>query len=252
MLLTRDCAHGDTQAFELRPQSSADAGVPSHIGVILDGNRRWARAAQAELATGYARGGEQVCRFLRWCEEAGIKYVTLWALSADNLRRRNEEITPILQTIVSTLEELAADGRWRIRVIGSAELLEPATKACLEQVVAQTERLPGPIVNIAVAYDGRREIVDAVRRLLAAETGHQGASIGLTEKLIAQNLYTHGQPDPELIIRTSGEQRLSGFLTWQCAYSEFYFCKVPWPAFTKADFNRALASFAARNRRFGR
>jgi short-chain Z-isoprenyl diphosphate synthase len=249
-------AHSDTTVRETVERDdnappSSGVRVPQHIGVILDGNRRWAKGARVDASAGYARGGEQVCRLLRWCEQAGIHYVTLWALSVDNLRRSQEETAAVLCTIQDTFEKLAADGRWRIRLIGSPDLLDPAIAARLQRTVARTATLAGPTVNIAVAYDGRREILGAIRDMLSTEAGWRGAAAGLSEEMIAQHLETHGQPDPDLIIRTSGEQRLSGFMTWQCAYSELYFCDVPWPAFTKADFTRALDEFVARRRRFG-
>ncbi|MFD9908710.1 polyprenyl diphosphate synthase [Streptomyces sp. NPDC059063] len=151
----------------------------------------------------------------------------------------------------ATLGRLAQRGKWRIELIGRLDLLPAHTAAALQHAAERTAALAGPMVNIAVAYDGRREIVDALREVLSTPQGLAQAQAGLSEEVLASHLYTRGQPDPELIIRTSGEQRLSGFLPWQSAYSELYFSDVPWPAFTQADFGRALASFATRSRRYG-
>lgn len=230
----------------------AGGRVPRHVAVILDGNRRWARAHRRDLAGGYGRGGEKVREVLGWCERAGIGFVTLWALSLDNLRRPEEEVTPILDAVVSTVEELAAERRWRIRPVGHTRALPAHFAARLRAAAEATTGVPGPTVNIAVAYGGRQELLDAVNDLLATEEGRAQAQAGLTEELLGRHLYTRGQPDPELIIRTSGEQRLSGFMPWQSAYSELYFCDVPWPDFEEADLHRALEAFASRSRRFGR
>src|SRR5262249_40542680 len=186
--------------------------------------------------------------------ETGVEIVTLWMLSTDNLTRRGEELDPLLEIIENTVRDLA-DAGWHIKPVGALDLLPAKTARVLKHADESTSDVPGLIVNVAVGYGARREIADAVRSLLH-EQASKGTSIEeLAEILdvehIAEHLYTRGQPDPDLVIRTSGEQRLSGFMLWQSAHSEFYFCDAYWPAFRKVDFLRALRSYAARHRRFG-
>ena len=229
--------------------------LPKHIGVMLDGNRRWARAVGADTAQGHRAGAANIEPLLGWCEEVGVEVVTLWLLSTDNLNRPAEELDPLLGIIGDAVESLADEGRWRLHPVGALDLL-PAPMAERLKVAAESTRdVDGMIVNIAVGYGGRREIADAVRALLQ-DHASRGTSIEeLAEMLdvehIAEHLYTKGQPDPDLVIRTSGEQRLGGFLLWQSARSEFYFCEAYWPDFRHVDFLRALRDFGARQRRFG-
>jgi short-chain Z-isoprenyl diphosphate synthase len=228
---------------------------PRHVGVILDGNRRWARASGADSSHGHQAGADKVLDLLEWCEEAGVELVTLWMLSTDNLSRSEAELRPLIGIIEDTVQRLVQARRWQVRAVGALDLLPPSTRACLEQAEAATQGTPGLHVNVAVGYGGRREIADAVRSLLT-EHASRGTTIEeLAEVLdvehIADHLYTAGQPDPDLVIRTSGEQRLSGFLMWQSVHSEFYFCEAFWPDFRRVDFLRALRSYAERSRRFG-
>jgi short-chain Z-isoprenyl diphosphate synthase len=190
---------------------------------------------------------------LGWCEEAEVKVVTLWLLSTDNFKRSQEEIDDLLKVIGNTVDELAATGRWNIKPVGALDLL-PAWLA--DKLAAlKPIRSDGVEVNVAISYGGRREIVDAVKSYMGEEVaaGHSltDAAVKLTAEDISKYLYTAGQPDPELLIRTSGEQRLGGFLLWQSALSEFYFCEAYWPDFRRVDFLRALRSYSVRQRRFG-
>ena len=232
-----------------------DEGRPQHVGVMLDGNRRWAKAAGADAAAGHRAGAANISPFLTWCEELGIEVVTLWLLSTDNLNRRPDELAPLLGIIEDVVTELAAAGRWRINPVGALDLLPDATARTLKEAAVATRAVDGVLVNVAVGYGGRREIADAVRSLLLHHA-REGTSIEelatiLDVEHIADHLYTKGQPDPDLVIRTSGEQRLGGFLLWQSAHSEFYFCEALWPDFRRVDFLRALRAYAVRNRRFG-
>ena len=229
--------------------------LPQHVGVMLDGNRRWARAVGADTAAGHRAGAANISPLLEWCAELDIKVVTLWLLSTDNLNRPSTELEPLLRIIEEVVGELAADGRWRINPVGALDLLPDATARALKEAAAATRDVDGVWVNIAVGYGGRREITDAVRALLQHHA-QEGTSLeALAESLdvehIADHLYTKGQPDPDLVIRTSGEQRLGGFLLWQSAHSEFYFCEAYWPDFRRVDFLRALRAYAVRQRRFG-
>ncbi len=229
--------------------------LPHHIGVMLDGNRRWARTVGRDSAHGHRAGAANIEPLLEWCDEVGIEVVTLWLLSTDNLNRPEAELGPLLEIIEEAVEALARRGRWRLHPVGALDLLPPATTERLKAAAEATADVEGSLVNIAVGYGGRREITDAVRSLL-----HEHAAKGTTlEELaavldvehIADHLYTKGQPDPDLVIRTSGEQRLGGFLLWQSAKSEFYFCEAYWPDFRRVDFLRAIRAYAQRKRRFG-
>ncbi len=229
--------------------------TPRHVGVILDGNRRWASGKGSSSESGHRAGAARIAEFLGWCEEAGVEVVTLWLLSTDNLQRDPEELSPLLAIIDETAHDLAERGRWRIQPVGALDLLPDDFTASLKSVAEETAGNEGLLVNMAVGYGGRRELVDAVRSLLQ-EHHEKGTSLDdlaqfLDAEHIADHLYTKGQPDPDLVIRTSGEQRLSGFLLWQSAHSEFYFCEALWPDFREVDFLRALRAYAQRERRFG-
>ncbi len=248
------------------------ATVPHHVGVILDGNRRWARSMGFGAAQGHKRGADKIEEFLGWAEQMGVQVVTLWLLSTDNLSRDPAELSPLLDIIAHAVDELAETGRWRLRLVGAVDLLPDPLAGRLRAAVASSQPSVDEMggesdeaadqegrrmqVNIAVGYGGRQEIADAVRELLR-ERAAAGASLeevaaSLSEEDITDHLYTKGQPDPDLVIRTSGEQRLSGFLLWQSVHSEYYFCEVNWPAFRRVDFLRALRDFAGRERRLGR
>ncbi len=230
--------------------------VPEHVGVMLDGNRRWAKAVGAETAQGYQAGADNIFPLLGWCEEVGVKVVTLWLLSNDNLSSRPpDQLAGLLRIIDGAVESLAGAGRWRIHPVGALDLLPGDTAEKLKAAQEATREVDGLLVNVAVGYGGRREIADAVRGLLK-EHATQGTTLEELAELIdvehiADHLYTKGQPDPDLVIRTSGEQRLGGFLLWQSANSEFYFCEALWPDFRRVDFLRAIRAYAQRERRFG-
>ena len=258
--------------------------VPEHVGVILDGNRRWAKRMGFGASQGHRRGADKIEEFLGWARAAGVRIVTLWLLSTDNLSRDPAELSPLLDIIADAVDELAATRTWRLRLVGAVDLLPAPVAARLRDAVASTGPArdgeggagsaradeegadpardgeaaadPRMQVNIAVGYGGRQEIADAVRAVLR-ERAAAGASLeevaeSLSEEDITAHLYTKGQPDPDLVIRTSGEQRLSGFLLWQSVHSEYYFCEVYWPAFRRVDFLRALRDYSRRERRLGR
>jgi short-chain Z-isoprenyl diphosphate synthase len=231
--------------------------IPNHVAVMLDGNRRWARAAGFEDVTeGHLAGAAHITNLLDWCTEAKVDHVTLWLLSTDNLARPAAELDPLLAIIAGVAEELAADAKpWRVNPVGALDLLPEQTANALKAAADRTADRSGLMVNVAVGYGGRREIADAVRSLLQEHAAAGWSIEELAEVLdvdhIAEHLYTKGQPDPDLVIRTSGEQRLSGFLLWQSVHSEFYFCDALWPDFRKIDFLRALRDYGTRRRRFG-
>jgi short-chain Z-isoprenyl diphosphate synthase len=253
VLPVRDLLYG---FYARRLESALDhEQIPRHVGVILDGNRRWAKASGAPSSRGWRAGADKVEELLGWCEEIDVEVVTLWLLSTDNLNRPDSELRPLLAIIERLVSEIAGTGRWRVLPVGALDLLPDETARTLKDAADRTADVQGLHVNVAVGYGGRREIADAVRSLLQ-EHASKGTTIEDLAQLldvehIAEHLYTKGQPDPDLVIRTSGEQRLSGFLLWQSAHSEFYFCEAYWPDFRKVDFLRAIRAYAARGRRFG-
>ena len=228
---------------------------PRHVGIILDGNRRWAAVQGGPMSRGHRVGASRIFDFLTWCEEQHVEVVTLWLLSTDNLSRSESELIPLLGIIENTARDLAEKGRWNIRHVGSLPALPTTTQQALTAAESATRAITGMTVNMAVGYGGRREVVEAVSSYLReqAALGKSTEEIAehLTDSDIENHLYTKGQPDPDLVIRTSGEQRLSGFLLWQAAHSEFWFCDAYWPDFRKIDFLRALRDFGQRQRRFG-
>jgi short-chain Z-isoprenyl diphosphate synthase len=236
------------------------AQLPAHVAVILDGNRRWASMSGLEEPwAGHRAGANKLDELLDWCARLGIEQVTVWALSNENLGRPQQELVALLEVIADKLEALAVlhrDQSIRIRVVGRVDDLPERVRRSIEAVETATARNDGLRLNIAVGYSGRDELVDASRALvheLAAE-GHSPGAMAerITAEGLARHLYTAGDPDPDLIIRTSGEERLSGFLLWQGVHSELYFTDVYWPAFRELDFLRALRSYQQRHRRFGR
>jgi short-chain Z-isoprenyl diphosphate synthase len=234
--------------------------LPRHIAVLCDGNRRWARdAGYDDVSVGYRMGAAKIAEMLRWCQEAGIEMTTVYLLSTENLQRDPDELAALIEIITDVVEEICAPAnQWTVRTVGDLELLGAEPAGRLRRAVERTEAAapPGAFhVNVAVGYGGRQEIVEAVRTLLARELANGADAEQLIEAVtvdaISENLYTSGQPDPDLVIRTSGEQRLSGFLLWQSAYSEMWFTEAHWPAFRRVDFLRALRDYSARHRRFG-
>lgn len=232
------------------------AQLPKHVGVMLDGNRRWARSVGLATAQGHRAGAQRINDLLSWCEDAGVELVTMWMLSTDNLRRDVQEVTDLLEIITNTVEKLAGVAQWRLRIVGELHLLPQPIADRLTAAEQATADVDGMHVNIAVGYGGRHEITNAVKSLIKAHIAAGLSAEEIAEELtvehIAEHLYTKGQPDPDLVIRTSGEQRLGGFLLWQSAHSEFYFCEAFWPDFRRVDFLRALRAYSTRERRMGR
>ncbi len=235
--------------------------MPGHVGIILDGNRRHARSRQlTDPHAIYRLGADKLDEVLAWCAELRIPAVTLWVLSTANLERPSEEVSGILAAIEAKMKALAEDPQIhrrgiRVRAVGRIEHLPASTVAAIREAEKATAAYAAMTVTIAVAYGGREEIVDAVRALLR-DRAREGArpediAAALTPETISRYLYTEALPDPDLIIRTSGEVRLSGFLLWQSAFSEYYFSDVFWPAFRKIDFLRAVRAYQQRQRRFG-
>jgi undecaprenyl diphosphate synthase len=234
--------------------------IPTHMGIILDGNRRYAREKGFDDVTmGHKEGAKKLDDVLQWCSDLGIKIVTIWVFSTENVQRDRGEVDSLLKVIEEKIFELSKSpvirkNRFKIKALGNLEILPETLKEAIKKSEESTKNNEKHILNIAVGYGGREEIVEAVKRVIKEKKVETAAELAnsISTEDITSHLYTNGIPDPDLIIRTSGEIRLSGFLLWQSAYSEFYFCDALWPAFRKIDFLRAIRSYQHRGRRFGR
>ncbi len=233
--------------------------LPRHVGLIMDGNRRWARQMGiADPSVGHKYGADHIEDVLNWCAKSGIKHVTAFLCSTENLLKRDDAEVAYLMEVIEKIvaDKLSVRPTWQVHIAGALDLLPGTTARALKRAVdASSSCVTGAHVTLAVGYGGREEVIDALRAVLyehvAAGTTLAELAETLTIEDVARHLYTAGQPDPDLVIRTSGELRLSNFLLWQSASSELYFCEAYWPAFREIDFLRALRSFAARQRRYG-
>ncbi|TSE01991.1 isoprenyl transferase [Skermania sp. ID1734] len=230
---------------------------PRHVAVMCDGNRRWAREnGFTDVSHGHRMGAKKIAELLSWCDAAGIEMATIYLLSTENLGRDADELDALIEIIIDVVEEISGpEQNWSVRIVGSLDLLPESAAERLRTAAQRTADRTGTHVNVAVGYGGRQEVADAVRALVRSnlDAGLDGDKLveAITVEGIGEHLYTSGQPDPDLVIRTSGEQRLSGFLLWQSAYSEIWFTEAYWPEFRRVDFLRALRDYAARHRRFG-
>ncbi len=232
---------------------------PSHVALILDGNRRWAKKNFALARAGHWRGADAVENLLDWCEEFDIKIITLYALSAENLARKDEELQHLYELIQSRLEKLYVDprihrSRMRVKAMGRLELLPQSIRDVLDRLDEATREYSDHFLNIAMAYGGQDELVDAVKKIGNKIQRGDLSVDDISKEEIESNLYTSHLPQaaPDLILRTSGEKRLSGFLLWQSAYSELMFTDILWPEFRKIDLMRAIRTYQKRRRRLGR
>ena len=225
--------------------------------MIIDGNRRWARLRDLETpAHGHRAGAAKYREFLEWCDDLGISVATLYLLSTDNLTGRDgAELTELFEIIGELAGDLSQFRDWRIQHVGSREGLPPELVAQLTEAASSTAGNSGLHVNLAIGYGGRREILDAMRSIVQTHESDGGTLDALadilTPELIGEHLYTGGQPDPDLVIRTSGEQRISDFMLWQSAHSELYFVEALGPDLREVDFLRALRDYSRRHRRYG-
>lgn len=235
----------------------AGLATPQHVAMILDGNRRWAKLrALSSSSQGHRAGADKIHEFLTWSEEQGVSVVTLYLLSTDNLSgREEEELDALVEIIESLANQLSRFSNWRVKHVGQPDSLRPQLLSTLEAAANRSSQNSGMHINLAVGYGGRAEITQAVRRLVQEHQDAGGTLEDLSESIsveaIAGHLYTGGQPDPDLVIRTSGEQRLSDFMLWQSAHSEFYFVEALGPDLREIDFLRALRDFGRRQRRYG-
>jgi len=243
----------------LESEVLSDSKIPSHVAVILDGNRRWAREEGVPIEAGYKEGARRVEDFLKWCYDAGVKTVTLYALSTENVLRRSPEEIQILLGILREYlrrelqERELVKRKVKVKAIGFLDLLPADIVAGVRELERRTEGFSDRFLNIALAYGGRAEIVDAARRIAGDVLAGALRIEDIDEKTFEKYLQTSHLPNPypDLVIRTSGELRISNFLLWQIAYSELVFLDVYWPEFRKIDFLRALRTYQRRSRRFG-
>lgn len=237
----------------LDPAALDEARIPAHVAVIMDGNGRWAKKRALNRLKGHKAGIEAVRETIRCASDCGVRYLTIYSFSTENWKRPEDEVAGLMELFAKTM--LAeVDGlheeHVRVNTIGDLTALPAETREAFEEAWEKTRNNTGMTLNVAVNYGSRDEILAAVGQI-AAEAAEAGTAPQLSEELFASKLYTAGMPDPELLIRSSGEMRISNFLLWQIAYSEIYVTSVLWPDFNRYDFLRALLAYQARNRRFG-
>jgi len=233
-----------------QPESTQFKIVPAHVAIIMDGNGRWAAAHNLPRMAGHREGTENLRRVITACVEFDIKYLTIYAFSTENWKRPRDEVFGLMQIMAEALKKEVAELNQqgvRINHIGRLEKLDDALRNGIINAVELTKNNDRLILNVAWNYGGRDELVHAVQRIIIKGTSAEA----VTEATIADNLFTAGTPDPDLVIRTSGEQRVSNFLTWQSAYSEWYFTETLWPDFDKEELRKAILDFGSRSRRFG-
>lgn len=231
--------------------------IPGHVAVIMDGNRRYAKEVmKADANQGHIKGKEKLEEMLDWCLELGVKVLTVYAFSAENFSRKEDEVRFLMELLEKTLTTFADDERIhknhvRLKVIGDMAMVPDSVAEAVRYAEERTSGYSDFNLNMAIAYSGRQEIIDAIKTILRkAEAGELNID-DINESTISDHMYSPGLPDPDLVLRTSGELRVSNFLLWQLAYSELYFTDIYWPGFRKMDFMRAIRSYQQRTRRFG-
>ena len=228
--------------------------MPKHIAIIMDGNRRWARAKGKPATFGHKEGAKTLEKIVRYANKIGLEYITVYAFSTENWKRAEEEVSALMTLLQNYLDDYSkrADSEnIKVKVLGDITALSKGMQKSIMNCMERTKDNTGVVFNIALNYGGRNEIVRAVKEI-AKEIKEERIEIDdITEKLISENLYTKGQPDPDLVIRTSGEVRLSNFLPWQAVYSEFLFIDKNWPDFTEEDLDNAIIEYQKRTRKFG-
>ena len=227
---------------------------PKHIAIIMDGNRRWARNKGLPVALGHKEGAKTLEKIVRYAKNIGIKYITVYAFSTENWKRSEEEVSTLMNLMMNYLESYSkrADSEnIKVQILGNRQGLSDKMNDLIEKCMERTKDNTGITFNIALNYGGRDEILGAVKNIAEKIQNNEMKIEDITEKTISDNLYTKGQPDPDLLIRTSGEIRLSNFLPWQLVYSEFVFVDKNWPDFSEKDLDEAIEEYQKRNRKFG-
>ncbi|MBQ7410312.1 MAG: isoprenyl transferase [Clostridia bacterium] len=228
--------------------------MPKHIAIIMDGNRRWAKQRNLPVKLGHKQGAETLKKVVRYANKIGIKYVTVYAFSTENWKRSEEEVSALMNLLETYLDDFAKEADTEnivIRVLGNMTQLSESLQESIAKTIKRTENNTGTIFNIALNYGGRDEITNAAKNLAKDVKDGKVELENISEELFAKYLYTKDDPDPDLLIRTSGELRLSGFLPWQSTYSEFLFLDKLWPDFSNEDLDNAIDVFSKRNRKFG-
>lgn len=228
--------------------------IPQHIAIIMDGNRRWAKQKNIDIRLGHKKGAETLENIVKYCNKIGVKYLTVYAFSTENWKRSKEEVTALmllLQNYLDNFANMADKDNIRVKMLGSRENLSTGLLKKIDKTIERTKNNTGLTFNVCLNYGGRPEIIEAVKSIAYLIKDNQIDINDITEKLISNNLYTAGMPDPDLMIRTSGEIRTSNFLPWQLVYSEFYFIDKLWPDFNSKDLDKAIEEYNRRTRKFG-
>lgn len=231
-----------------------DRCIPQHIAIIMDGNRRWAREKNLSVPDGHKRGAEALENVAKYCNKIGIKYLTAYAFSTENWKRTKEEVGALMNLLRVYLDKFSKKAdveNMRIKVLGDIEVLEDGLKKSIKKAIEKTKNNTGLTLNIALNYGGRAEIVRAIKEIAKDVKNGLIKPSDISEQVVESKLYTAGEPDPDLLIRTSGEIRTSNFLPWQLVYSEFYFIQKYWPDFNEEDIDDAISVYQKRNRKFG-
>ncbi len=228
--------------------------LPKHIAIIMDGNRRWAREKGLDPKLGHKEGAENLKRIAKYANKIGIKYLTVYAFSTENWKRTKEEVGALMLLLQKYVEEFLTDKNFeniKLNVLGDITRLDKSLQKSIEKIMTKTKENTGLTLNIAFNYGGRDEIVRAVKKIAQEVKDNEISVENINEDVFSNSLYTAGQPDPDLLIRPGGEQRISNYLLWQLAYTEFLFIPKYWPDFTEEDLNEAIHTFTQRNRKFG-
>ena len=231
--------------------------MPKHVAIIMDGNRRYSRLqGNMDVLKGHEMGVDTLEKVLDWSVDLGIEIITAYAFSTENFNRPQHEVEGLMELFVINFKRLVDHEKIhknevRVKVVGRTELLPDSVKEAIKEAEEATAQYNKRFLNLAIGYDGRLEIIDSFKKIIEDVQAGKISIDDVDEDLVSKNLYTAGLDDPNLIIRTSGEERLSGFLLWQSSYSELYFCETLWPELRKVDFIRAIRSYQARDRRFG-
>ncbi len=230
--------------------------IPRHVAIIMDGNRRFAQGLGLKPTAGHEFGRDKIEEVLQWCFDLKIKNLTVYAFSTENFSRKNNEVKTLMDLCKKELDKASKDSRIhknkvKVRILGHLDSLPKSIKKSAENIMDQTKKYDKYSFNIALAYGGREEILQAIKKIAEDVKENKIEIDEIKEEIVSKYLYTNGIPDPDIILRTSGEERISNFLLWQLAYSELYFSDVYWPAFQKRDFLKAIRTFQKRNRRYG-
>jgi len=255
--LTRAISSTAYNTYEKRLlKEVATMPVPHHVAIIMDGNRRYAKEFGLLVSEGHEKGREKLENILEWCMDIGVKMLTVYAFSTENVGRDKQEVEDLMRMFIQNFRKLAEDERVhkhkiRVKVLGQRDLLPKDLREAIQYAEDRTKDYNEYFFNIAVGYGGREEILHAIRDVAQAVKDGELKVDDISEKTFSEYLYTKDMPDPDLILRTSGEERISNFLLWQLAYSELYFSDVYWPGFRKIDFLRAVRAYQLRKRRYG-